>query len=121
MEKICAVCGRKIEMRKKWVNTWDQIKYCGEKCRRSKKSTQYEDKILEILLQRGRDKTICPSEVLPDEEKSNKTLMELVRQSARRLVADGTIVMMQKGQVVDPSTAKGPIRLKLSKKGQPNE
>ncbi len=39
--------------------------------------------------------------------------MEEVRSVARRLVADGRLVITQRGQVVDPSTAKGPIRLKL--------
>ncbi len=57
--KICEVCGREIEFRKKWAKTFDQIKYCSEK---------------------------------------------------------GLIVFTQKGHVVDPSTAKGPIRLKLIKR-----
>lgn len=115
--KVCVICGRKIEMRKKWIKNWEQIKYCSEKCRRSKNTNKFEDKILEALRQRGRDKSICPSEILLDSEKSDKALMEQVRHSARRLVAEGRIVIMQKGHIVDPSTAKGPIRLKLSKKG----
>jgi hypothetical protein len=39
--------------------------------------------------------------------------MEPARAAARRLVAAGKIVITQGGQVVDGSTAKGPIRLKL--------
>lgn len=114
-EKVCTVCGRKIEYRKKWKDNWDEIKYCGEKCRRNKKSlsTGFEEKILDILRKRGADKTICPSEVLPPELKSDKVQMEVVRKAARRLVAEGQIVITQKGVVVDPSTAKGAIRLKL--------
>lgn len=42
--------------------------------------------------------------------------MEQVRISARKLVAQGLIVIQQNGQTVDPSTAKGPIRLKLVRK-----
>ena len=38
--------------------------------------------------------------------------MERSREAARRLVADGEIVITQRGRVVDPSTAKGPIRLR---------
>lgn len=72
----------------------------------------YEDDILQLLEKRGADKTICPSEVLTDSEKQNSLKMEEVRQAARRLVNQGKIVITQKGQVVDPSTAKGPIRLK---------
>ena len=33
--------------------------------------------------------------------------------AARRLVDAGRIEIIQRGRVVDPSTAKGPIRLRL--------
>lgn len=114
--KICEVCGREIEYRKKWAKTFDQIKYCSEKCRRNKNKTNYEHQILDLLKVRGADKTICPSEILPDDQKQNKEMMEAVRASARLLVSQGLIVITQKGQIVDPSTAKGPIRLKLIKR-----
>jgi hypothetical protein len=39
--------------------------------------------------------------------------MEPARAAARRLVSHGRIVITQKGSVVDPSTARGPIRLRL--------
>jgi len=39
--------------------------------------------------------------------------MEPVRMAARRLVARGEAEITQKGSVVDPSTAKGPIRVRL--------
>jgi hypothetical protein len=38
--------------------------------------------------------------------------MEQARQAARRLVAAGVAVITQGGRVVDPSTAKGPIRVR---------
>jgi len=78
-------------------------------------SPNYENEIIELLTLRGAGKTICPSEVLNLEEKQNKEKMEQVRQAARRLVAKGHIFITQKGQIVDPSLAKGPIRLKLNK------
>ena len=31
--KICSVCKRPFEWRKKWVNVWDDVKYCSDKCR----------------------------------------------------------------------------------------
>lgn len=111
--KVCAVCGREMEMRKSWKKNWEDVKYCSERCRRSKNKPSYENEILNLLRSRGRNKTICPSEVLGDGEKSNKEVMELVRQSARRLVQKDLIEIVQGGQVVDPSTAKGPIRLRL--------
>ncbi|MFO8037860.1 MAG: DUF2256 domain-containing protein [Sodalinema sp.] len=33
-QKVCAVCGRPFEWRKKWANCWDEVKYCSERCRR---------------------------------------------------------------------------------------
>ena len=40
--------------------------------------------------------------------------MEPVRSAARRLVARGQLEILQQGRVVDPSTARGPIRLRLT-------
>lgn len=34
--KICPVCQRPFEWRKKWAKVWDEVKYCSERCRRSK-------------------------------------------------------------------------------------
>jgi hypothetical protein len=39
--------------------------------------------------------------------------MEDIRRAARRLVAKDLLQITQNNQVVDPSTAKGPIRLRL--------
>ena len=39
--------------------------------------------------------------------------MEDVRRAARRLVAKGMLEITQNNQVVDASTAKGPIRLRV--------
>lgn len=114
--KICKACGRNIGPRKKWEKNWDDIKYCSERCRRNKRPRSFEKEILTLLEERGADKSICPSEVLQPEEKSNKDLMELVRISARKLVTEGKIVITQKNQIVDPSRAKGAIRLKLKKR-----
>jgi hypothetical protein len=80
-----------------------------------------EKEILELLAKRGFDKSICPSEVLPMADRGNKELMELVRISARKLAFEGKLVITQKNQVVDPSTAKGAIRLKLLKKDSTDE
>lgn len=115
--KVCESCGREIEPRKKWEKMWDQIKFCSERCRRSRKTHNYEKQILALLTKRGADKTICPSEVLEPADKQDKEKMEQVRRSARKLVHQGQIVFTQNGNVVDCSTAKGPIRLKLIRRG----
>lgn len=67
--------------------------------------------LLGLLAQRGPDKTICPSEVARALSPENwRELMPAVREVGAELVAEGEIVVRQQGQVVDPKTAKGPIR-----------
>ena len=120
-DKICKTCGRAFEWRKKWEKDWDGVKYCSDACRGKKPGegdAALEAAILELLADRGRDKTICPSEAAKlvggkDERPGWEGLMEPARAAARRLVAQGRIVITQGGKVVDPSTAKGAIRLKL--------
>ena len=117
--KPCLVCGRTIEWRKKWERDWDQVRYCSDRCRRQKLThvdVQLEATILDLLASRGRGKTICPSEaarVLASDD-DWRSLMEPSRMAARRLVNQGEVVITQKGHVVDPSTAKGPIRIRLA-------
>lgn len=116
-EKICIVCGRKMQWRARWSKNWDQVKYCSDRCRKAKgqDSAELENKILQLLTTRSAVSTICPSEILPPDKKSNPTEMEQVRQAARRLSHQGKIQILQKGQIMDPSDFKGPIRLRLAK------
>ncbi len=37
-EKRCAVCARPFAWRKAWAANWEAVKYCSERCRRSKNS-----------------------------------------------------------------------------------
>lgn len=69
---------------------------------------------LQRLSKRAADATICPSEVARAESADEwRDLMEPVRRAARRLVAQGEVEITQRGSVVDPSTAKGPIRIRI--------
>lgn len=34
--KLCATCGLSFTWRKKWARDWDEVRYCSERCRRSK-------------------------------------------------------------------------------------
>ena len=90
-DKIFKTCGRTFEWRKQWAQDWDIIKYCSDACRGHKPGATdaaLEATILSLLGERGPNKT-------------------------RRLVATGKIIITQHGHIVDPSTAKGPIRLRL--------
>jgi len=121
--KVCPACGRRFEWRKRWARTWEQVRWCSERCRRrpneprassSADRQSHDAAILDLLGARGAGKTICPSEVLSPEDKQDHVKMEEVRAAARRLVHEGCIVIMQSGVVVSPERAKGPIRLRLA-------
>jgi hypothetical protein len=73
-----------------------------------------EGAILELLDQRARTATICPSDAARavGVEDTWRDLMEPARRAARRLVDRGEVEITQAGHVVDSSTAKGPIRIR---------
>ena len=76
---------------------------------------QAEQAILELLADRDPGKTICPSEAaraLAGDD-GFRPLMGLVRDAAGELRARGLLEVTQRGVVVDPATARGPIRLRL--------
>ena len=114
--KTCAVCGRSITWRRKWARDWEQVRYCSDGCRRAGVSAtdrRLEAEILDLLARRGAGKTICPSEVARAVGGDGwRDQMEPVRRAARRLVAGGEVEITQAGHRVDPSTAKGPIRIR---------
>jgi hypothetical protein len=119
-DKSCAVCGRRIEWRKKWEANWASVRYCSDACRRRRRedTRHLEQAVLDLLGQRAAGATICPSEVARGEGGEGcRDLMEPVREAARRLVAKGEVEITQQGQVVDPSTAKGPIRIRRVRPG----
>jgi hypothetical protein len=115
--KTCAACGRTITWRKKWADCWEEVRFCSAACRKNKPSAtdhELESAILALLEQRAKAASICPSEAARSffGETQWREQMERTRRAARRLVDQGKIEILQKGRVVDPSTAKGPIRLR---------
>jgi hypothetical protein len=121
--KTCLVCGRTISWRKKWARDWNEVKYCSDGCRKRAKSANSVDANLDqalksLLAERGASKTVCPSEVARAVGGEGwRDLMEPARAAARRSVARGEAEITQHGQVVDPSTAKGPIRIRPTSAG----
>jgi hypothetical protein len=93
------------------------VKYCSDRCRSRKVTTldqRLEEMIMALLESRPGGASICPSEAARAVSGEDwRPLMEPARAAARRLVAAGRIQITQGGKVVDPSTAKGPIRLRL--------
>lgn len=65
-----------------------------------------------LLAARAPGKTVCPSDVARALAPEGwRPLMPLVRDVARSRALAGTIVVMQRGLVVDIDDARGPIRL----------
>ena len=118
--KVCQSCGRVMSWRKSWARNWDEVRYCSDSCRRRKVTDvdrRLEEQILRLL--ETRNGTICPSEaarsVSADADWADgdwRDLMEPARRAARRLVDAGEVEITQQGHVVDPSTARGPIRIR---------
>lgn len=115
--KTCVVCGRSITWRRKWARDWEQVRYCSAGCRgrRREHRPEVETAVLDLLGQRAGSASICPSEVarrLAGQGEDWRSQMEPVREAVRRLAARGEVEVLQRGQRVDPSTAKGPIRVR---------
>ncbi len=124
-DKICKTCSRTFAWRKQWAQDWDVLKHCSDACRGyipGAVDTALEAAILSLLAERNGSregaKTICPSEAAKavggtQSRRDWEGLMEPARAAARRLAAQEKIVITQHKRIVDPSTAKGPIRLRL--------
>ena len=115
-DRTCAGCGRAFAWRPSLAAVWDEVRWCSDACRRRgirPVDRALEVAIAELLSGRAGDATICPSEaarhVAPD---GWHALMEPARRAARRMVAAGTLEIVQGGRVVDPSRVRGPIRLR---------
>ncbi|NHC46031.1 DUF3253 domain-containing protein [Motilibacter aurantiacus] len=78
-----------------------------------------EEAILALLEARADGSTICPSEAARaiGGTEDWRDLMEPVRSAARRLAAAGQVVVTQRGAVVDPGTARGPVRIRRVRPG----
>jgi len=118
--KPCLSCGRTITWRKAWARDWDQVRYCSAACRKRKirpVDKDLERAILGLLARRARGATICPSDAAREVAGDGdwRDLTEPARRAARRLVTRGEVEITQHGRVVDPSTAKGPIRIRSAR------
>lgn len=102
--------------RSAWANNWEEVRYCSTACRKRKVKpidTALEQTILSLLADRARSATICPSEAARALGSDDwHDLMEPARCAARRLVASGDVEITQGGRMVDPSSFKGPIRIR---------
>ena len=40
--KICETCERPYAWRKKWAKVWDEVRYCSNRCRRTRRKATGE-------------------------------------------------------------------------------
>jgi len=110
-EKVCRSCGRRITWRKKWAQDWDQVVYCSASCWRrgvSEQDRALESAIARLLADRPRAGSVTDMEVAQAVSPDGwSELVEPARRAARRLTAAGGVELVQRGRVVDPSTARG--------------
>ncbi len=116
--KTCASCGRTIEWRKKWERDWESVRYCSAACRRrgiSPRDEALEAAILDLLAGRGRSAGIGIGDAAQavGGDDGSRELVEPAKRAARRLAAAGRVEIVQRGRVVDPSTVRGEIRIRL--------
>ena len=116
LTKHCASCGRTMTWRKAWARNWEEVRYCSAGCRRRGRPAvdrQLEEELRRLLDGRPRSASVCPSEVARAVDVEHwRDLLEPARAAARRLVVSGEVEVTQAGRVVDPSTARGPIRIR---------
>jgi hypothetical protein len=124
-DKLCKTCRRPIQWQKKYEQDWDILKYCSEACsgyHPGEKDAALEAAILQLLADCAPNQTICSSEAAKavgahsrkeTTRRDWESLLQPARDAARRLAAAGKIVITQRGSIVDPSTAKGAIHLRL--------
>jgi hypothetical protein len=119
--KACVVCGRTMTYRRRWSRAWADVKYCSDRCRRrglGPADARAEAAIHALLAARARGASICPGEAARllaagrGAAADWRDELALVRSAANRLVAAGALEMTQQGRVVDPSRARGPVRLR---------
>jgi hypothetical protein len=127
-ERTCARCGRRMPS-----GSAPDARWCSAACRRAKLTAvdrELERVLRERLAELSASATLCPSEIAravgggaagddgaDDPGEAWRELMEPTRRAARRLVAEGVAEITQRGAVVDPSTARGPIRIRPVRRG----
>ena len=115
-DRVCATCGRAFSWRRAWAARWEAVRYCSKGCRRHRPGPldrALEAEILALLSQRARRAVVTPEEVARAVRPGDWAAhTERTRRAARRLVASGAVELLQKGRVVDPSTARGPVQIR---------
>ena len=115
-DRTCAHCGRRFAWRRKWAKDWRHVRYCSASCRarRGHRDDRRLEQALLDLVKRGQGRSsVSPQEAAQMVDPiAWQHLLEPARRAARRLAARNEIEILQDGRPVDPSAARGPIRVR---------
>lgn len=112
-DRTCVSCGRRIQWRAKWAANWAEVRYCSADCRRrgvTQVDRDLEARILTLLMAGSSIGSADAAHAVGGADW--RDLVEPARRAARRLVSTGQVQIIQGGSVADPSTAKGPFRIR---------
>ena len=80
---------------------------------RHRRDAALEQAVLTLLAARADGGSICPSEAARAVDGERwRELMQPAREAAARLAGAGAVEVTQRGAVVDPLTARGPVRVR---------
>lgn len=84
----------------------------SEDLKAKRRKASLDELILDLVEERGADKTVCPSEVARAKRDENwQQLMGEIRVRAVKLAKAGKISIYRKGKPADPDDFKGVYRL----------
>ena len=115
--KTCRSCGRRITWRRKWERNWDEVRYCSGSCR-SRGVSDADRRLEELLRALLRTTSGGVTDVAlarAADADAWRGQLEPARRAARRLVAAGEAELVQRGRVVDPSTAAGTFTVRRAR------
>lgn len=113
--RTCASCGREITWRKKWADDWHNVRYCSTACRRrgvTPTDRRLEQIVLDAAAAEPRGVLLSRALARAERELGDALPLESLKRAARRLAADGRVVLRQNGHAVDPSTARGDVEVR---------
>ena len=109
----CLTCARPFTDRRSWRarSVSSEVKYCSDGCRRAKPRASdraLEEQLLSLLSRQAAQS--LPLKVIEERlQVSGERARRRLMWAARRLALRGDLTFSQRGRVVDPGRARGPV------------
>ena len=109
--KTCVQCGRIFSWRKKWAQSWEQVRFCSQACRKKGAQDPADLAALLGLLRAAPKRTLMLDSAT---EAKLSCPREALRARARLLAHAGQATLYVKGRRVSPEEARGQVELRLA-------